>query len=121
VQNPGERPLFARRPHEEPSMARCRNCEKGGLFQRVNKEGLCIRCEPVVTPDIETHANVIYEAMHVYERATDPAERLAHCDRVIEAASALLPYEAKGLQTCSPPARLLADEYRGFREQCTRA
>jgi hypothetical protein len=102
-------------------MARCKWCDHGGFLKKVDKEGLCVTCAPTVHAEIERQSEIIYEAMHVYERATDPAERLAHCDRVIEAASALLPYEAKGLQTCSPPARLLADEYRGFREQCTRA
>jgi hypothetical protein len=61
---------------------------------------------------------VIYEAMHVFERATDRAEKLRECERVLSSVEALLPYEGKGLTTCSPPARLLVDEYRGYREQC---
>jgi hypothetical protein len=99
-------------------MARCRWCDQGGLFKKVDKDGLCAACEPSVHAEIERQSEVIYEAMHVYERATEPGERLANCERVIEAARALLPYEEKGLRTCSPPARLLVDEYRGFREQC---
>jgi hypothetical protein len=89
------------------------------MFKKVDKEGLCGACASTVAAEIERQSEIIYEAMHVYERATEPVERLANCDRVIAAATALLPYEAKGLQTCSPPARLLVDEYRGFRQQCT--
>jgi hypothetical protein len=98
-------------------MARCKWCEKGGLFQKVDREGLCKSCAPGVGAEIERLSNVIYESMHVFERATDATEKLEHCDRVIEAARALLPYEEKGLQTCSPPARLVHDEYRDLRQQ----
>jgi hypothetical protein len=97
-------------------MARCKWCDKGGLFQKMDKIGLCKDCGPKVTADIEQHSNVIYEAMHVFERAQEPGEKASHCDRVIAAARHLVQYESKGLQTCSPPAQLVLDEYRGFRE-----
>ncbi|MHC5212866.1 MAG: hypothetical protein ACYTG2_19340 [Planctomycetota bacterium] len=99
-------------------MAKCKWCDQGGFLKKVDKEGLCAKCGPTVLAEIERQSGVIYEAMHVYERATEPDERLANCDRVIEAAQALLPYEDKGLTTCSPPARLLVEEYREFRKQC---
>jgi hypothetical protein len=86
------------------------------MFQKVDKEGLCKSCGPTVSSDIEKHTEEIYEAMHVFERA--PAEeKLEHCDRVIGAAESLLKYEQKGLETCSPPARIVVDEYKGFREE----
>lgn len=97
-------------------MAKCKWCDKGGMFQKVDKEGLCKSCGPTVSSDIEKHTEEIYEAMHVFERA--PAEeKLEHCDRVIGAAESLLKYEQKGLETCSPPARIVVDEYKGFREE----
>ena len=102
-------------------MAKCKACDKGGLFQKVSREGLCAECAPVVTADIEKQSNEIYEAMHEFERATNRGDKLAHCDRVIAAARYLLRYEDKGLQTCSPPAKLVLDEYTGFREECARA
>ena len=102
-------------------MAKCKACDKGGLFQKVSREGLCSDCAPVVTADIERHSNEIYEAMHEFERAADREQKLRHCDRVIAAAQHLLPYEDKGLQTCSPPARLVLEEYKGFREDCDRS
>lgn len=97
-------------------MARCKWCDKGGFFTKVGKEGLCAPCEGSVLPDIERRSNEIYEAMHVFERAQDPAEKRTECERVIAAAEHLARYEDKGLTTCSPPARLVADEYRGFRQ-----
>ena len=96
-------------------MARCCWCDKGGFFTKVGPEGLCAACRPAVLEEIERHSNVIYEAMHVYERATAKAERIAECERVIASAETLLRYEEKGLTTCSPPAKLVAEEYRGFR------
>lgn len=98
-------------------MAKCKWCDKGGMFQKVDMEGLCKTCSPDVLADIEKHSNEIYEAMHVFERAPTPAEKLENCDRVLDSAQALLKYEEKGLTTCSPPARLVVDEYRGFREE----
>jgi len=97
-------------------MAKCKWCDKGGLFQKVDKVGLCKECGPTVTADIEKHSNVIYEAMHVFERAVDPKEKAANCDLVVESARHLLRYETKGLETCSPPAKLVLDEYSGFRK-----
>ena len=102
-------------------MAKCKWCAKGGLFQKVDGEGLCPTCSPTVRGEIERLSNVIYEAMHVFERATDPAERLRECERVLSSAETLVGYEEKGLATCSPPARLLVDEYRGYRDQCRKA
>ncbi len=101
-------------------MARCKACDKGGLFQKVSGDGLCRECEPSVTAEIERHSNEIYEAMHEFERAPTREQKLAHCDRVIASARHLLRWEDKGLQTCSPPARLVLDEYTGFREECAR-
>ena len=98
-------------------MAKCRWCEKGGFFAKVGKEGLCEPCSGTVLAEIERQSNVIYEAMHVFEREQDPALKRAECDKVIAAAELLCRYEDKGLTTCSPPARLVADEYRGFRAQ----
>jgi hypothetical protein len=98
-------------------MAKCKWCDKGGFFTKTSAEGLCAPCKDTVLADIERHSNVIYEAMHVFERAQDPAEKLAECDKVIASAEHLARYEDKGLSTCSPPAKLVVDEYRGFRGQ----
>ena len=98
-------------------MAKCKWCGKGGLFQKVDPEGLCPTCSPTVHGEIERLSNVIYEAMHVFEREQDRAQKLAECDKVIASAQHLLKYENKGLATCSPPAKLVVEEYRGFRKQ----
>ena len=98
-------------------MAKCCHCEKGGLFQKVDKLGLCKACAPTVTADIEKHSNVIYEAMHVFERAQGDDEKLAAIDELLAAARTLVAYEDKGLETCSPPAKLVLDEYTGFRNE----
>lgn len=97
-------------------MARCKFCEKGGLFQKVNNEGLCKSCEPTVAPDIEQHSNAIYEDMHVYERAQEHDEKLAALDRILAAAEHLQQYEAKGIDSCNPPPTPVLQEYRGFRD-----
>ena len=98
-------------------MAKCKWCDKGGMFNKVSREGLCKSCQPTVLQKIEADANVIYEAMHVIERAQSSTERLSECDKLLSAANALLDYDVKGLETCSPPPRAVIEEYTGLREQ----
>jgi hypothetical protein len=102
-------------------MARCKFCEKGGLFQKVDKEGLCKTCAPTVTPDIAKHSNVIYEGMHVYERAQGHAEKLAALDDILASAKHLEQYEAKGIDSCNPPPTAVSEEYGGFRDELVKA
>ncbi len=97
-------------------MAKCVWCEKGGLFQRTTKEGLCNDCSPKVTEDIEKHTEVIYEKMHVYERATENDAQREAIDALLVSAEHLMVYEEKGLETSSPPAALVVAEYREFRK-----
>jgi hypothetical protein len=100
-------------------MAKCNSCDHKGLLFRVDKFGLCKTCRPKIDAEIETHSNAIYEDMHVFERAQDPDQKLAAIDHLLGAAKALLPYEAWGMETCSPPAKLVFDEYTGFRDELT--
>lgn len=104
------------RPHETGAMAKCVNCDAKGLFLKTDKAGLCKTCRPGVDAEIEKHSNVIYEEMHVFERAQEYDEKLRALDTLLESAKALVPYEDWGLTTCSPPAKLVLDEYTGFRK-----
>lgn len=96
-------------------MAKCKSCDTKGLFLKVSKVGLCKACDTKVTADIETHSNVIYEEMHVFERAVENAEKLGALDKILASAKHLVAYEEKGLDTCNPPAKLVFDEYTGFK------
>lgn len=98
-------------------MGRCVNCEQKGLLFKVDKQSLCKTCRPKVDAEIETHANAIYEDMHVFERAQGKADKLEAIDHLLGAAQALLKYEGWGLDTCNPPAKLVFAEYTGFRKQ----
>ena len=96
-------------------MAKCKSCDNKGLFLKVSKVGLCKDCDSKVTADITSHSNVIYEEMHVFERAVEKDEKLVALDKILASAKHLLDYETKGLDTCNPPAKLVLDEYTGFR------
>ena len=98
-------------------MARCKHCEKGGLFQKVDKEGLCKTCATTVSPDIEKHSNVIYEAMGVFERGKGFDQKLSALDELLESARHLQQYEAKAIDSCNPPPTAVVTEYSGFREE----
>ncbi|GJM22678.1 MAG: hypothetical protein DHS20C15_25930 [Planctomycetota bacterium] len=102
-------------------MAKCKSCDKKGLFLKVSKVGLCKDCDPRVTEDITTHSNVIYEEMHVFERAVETPEKLEALDKILAAAKHLVAYEDKGLETCSPPAKLVLDEYTGFKNDLAKS
>ncbi len=97
-------------------MASCCNCSKKGLLLRTNKQGVCKECQPKVAAEIDKHSEVIYEDMHVHERSVEKAEKLAACDRLLASAEILVKYENWGYTTCSPPAKLVLDEYTGFRK-----
>ncbi len=97
-------------------MARCKQCDKGGFFSKVDNEGLCKVCEPTVTPDIEKHSNIIYETMHLYERGQSFEEKLAAIDALLASAKHLQQYEAKDIHSCNPPPTPVIEEYTGFRE-----
>lgn len=101
-------------------MAKCVACGGKGLFLKVDKQGLCAPCAPKVAAEIERHCGVIYEEMHVFERSQAKDEKLRALDAILAAAQALLPWDEKGLETCSPPPALVLDEYRGFREDVAR-
>jgi len=98
-------------------MARCKHCSKGGLFQKVDKEGLCGSCAPTVRPDIDKHSNVIYESMGVFERAQGFDAKLAAIDTLLASARHLQQYEAKGIATCNPAPTPVLAEYGGFRDE----
>ena len=100
-------------------MATCCNCSNKGLFLRTNKQGVCKTCQPTVAAEIDKHSEVIYEEMHVHERSVEKADKLSACDRLLESAEILVKYENWGYETCSPPAKLVLDEYRGFRTELT--
>lgn len=96
-------------------MAKCVNCDHKGFLLRTDKFGVCKECRPKIDAEIETHSNAIYEDMHVFERAQGHDDKLAAIDHLLSAASSLLKYEEWGMETCSPPAKLVHDEYTGFR------
>lgn len=96
-------------------MAMCKACNRKSLFMKVGKTGLCKDCDAQVTADIDSHSNIIYEEMHVFERAQGKDEKLRAIDKLLASARHLAKYEDKGLQTCSPPAKLVLAEYEGFR------
>lgn len=95
-------------------MARCKHCDKGGFFHKVDNEGLCKVCGPTVAPDIEKHSNIIYEAMHLYERGQSFEDKLAALDDLLASARHLQQYEAKDIDSCNPPPTPVIEEYSGF-------
>ena len=97
-------------------MARCKNCDKGGFFQKVDNEGLCKVCVPIIAPDIIKHSNVIYESMHLYERGLTFDDKLAALDELLNSARHLQQYEAKSIDSCNPPPTPVVEEYSGFRD-----
>ncbi len=99
------------------TMAKCVSCSDKGIFFKVDGDGLCKTCSPKVKAEIDKHTEIIYEEMHLHERGLDKAEKLRALDAILASAEVLSKYEDMGLDTCSPPPRLVLPEYRGFREE----
>ena len=95
-------------------MARCKWCERRGLFLRVDANGLCRNCEPLAL-EIHTRARVLGEPMRLAKKGKSFSTRLSRCELAIEHAEYMVQFDVKGVPTVSPSPSYILDEYRAHR------
>jgi hypothetical protein len=94
-------------------VAKCKWCDKGGIFRSVDSNGLCGDCRGPVLMEIEGRLRVIRESAKLAEEGKTFATRLGRCDTMIEHAGYLLRFENKGIPTVTtPPSTLVAEAKR---------
>ena len=97
-------------------MARCKWCDKRGIFMSVDPNGLCRDCQHLVV-EIQSRARVLEQSMRLADKGKTFGTRLSRCELVIEHAAYLLEFEQKGVPTVSPSPSYILDEFRDLRTQ----
>ncbi len=91
-------------------MARCRNCGQFGFFLKLNHEGLCDKCSPIIDAIVLNCARIMKESLDFLSKSDDCHTRLAYCNLLHENAVRLEAYEKKGIQTIKPPPSIFIEE-----------
>ncbi len=84
-------------------MAKCKNCEKSGLFLSVTENGLCRSCDPIVVIEVQQRLRIINDSRRIVDESKKLETRVGRCDLIIEFAQELYQYEEKGIPTIDPP------------------
>lgn len=93
----------------------CRYCGRSGWFLSVSANELCDTCEPTYVPQIIRHLQIIRESQNLVETGKTLKTKVGRCEDVVANATALLPFEEKGVPTCSPPPSALIEAYTAER------
>lgn len=97
-------------------MARCKWCNKRGLFLSVDSNGLCRDCEHLVV-EVGSRARVLQDSMRLAHEGKTYGTRISRCELAIEHAEFLLEFEQKGVPTVSPSPSSILREYQDLRTE----
>lgn len=91
-------------------MAQCKWCDKNGFFLKLNANGLCKECNPIIVESIlenvEKYKKSIKELNHYFS----PKNGLKLIDTIKHSLALLKQYEDKGIPTIEPLASKLFEE-----------
>jgi len=82
-------------------MGKCRWCNKRGLFLKVDVNGLCAKCYPIVY-EIEGAARVLSDSLNLISTGKSFKTRIGRCADALLQCERLLKFEDKGIPTISP-------------------
>lgn len=97
-------------------MARCKWCDRRGLFMSVDVYGLCKRCQPIIVNALE-HARVIEQSVPFVRDGKTFSTRLSRCDTVLQHAESLIEFEQKGISTISPAPSAYIETFGAIRKE----
>ncbi|MCY4140336.1 MAG: hypothetical protein OXF56_18985 [Rhodobacteraceae bacterium] len=97
-------------------MARCKWCNKRGIFLSVDANGLCRDCEHL-TVEIHSRIKVLQESMRLAHEGKTHGTRLSRCELAIEHAEFLFEFEQKGVPTVSPAPSSILRAYQDLRTE----
>lgn len=101
-------------------MALCKWCGRSGRFLSVNQEGLCKRCSSVVGYEISEKVRSLNELLKIFLGDEELKAALSHCDLIINQASFLTKFEAKGIVTLTTPPSVVVQQYQDLKEKLPR-
>lgn len=92
-------------------MPRCKWCE-----HNITAADLCSTCHVLVSVDAQQHMRIMQESEHLADFGKTLKTRVGRCGDVIAHASALLPYELKGINVMDPPPSQVIRTFQGKRK-----
>ena len=95
-------------------MAKCKWCETGGLFRKVDPSGLCRDCQHL-NHEIRSRVRVIKDSAELAENGKTYKTRVSRFDLLVEHLEFLIQFEEKGIPTTSPSPSELLDKIRDTR------
>lgn len=92
-------------------MARCKWCNKKGLFLSLNQNGVCESCQTEIESEINKTERLIRYSMKLIESSDKKDLQISRSKDIIENARRLLKYERKCIPTIDPPPSKIIKEY----------
>jgi hypothetical protein len=84
-------------------MAKCKWCDKSGLFLSLSKNGLCNTCEIIVVSEVVQAQQHINASTEVIQQSSNTDTIVSRFDFIVEKLIALQRFEKKGIPTLIPP------------------
>jgi hypothetical protein len=84
-------------------MARCKWCDRKGLFLFVTKDGICKNCSILINKEAQSRLRVISESKKIVEESINPATISGRTQTIIDHLDALQKFEDKGIQPLNFP------------------
>ena len=98
-------------------MAKCKWCDKSGLFFSVNNMGLCKNCAPAVTMEVTNKQRIIKESLELVEKSKKLDTKLHRFDLAIEKLRELEKYELRGISFFAEPPSQICRELMGKKDE----
>ena len=91
-------------------MPHCIDCDKEGIFLKINEFGLCKTCNELIDTNISKVKKIINNSIKVIEDSNNEDVKVKNCDIIIENSKKILNYEKSGILTYDPlPSKLIKD------------
>lgn len=91
-------------------MSKCKWCDKNGFFLKLNVNGLCEECNPIIVDSILENAEKYKKSIKELNHYFSPKNGLKLIDTIKNSLSLLKQYEDKGIPTIEPLASKLFEE-----------
>jgi hypothetical protein len=98
-------------------LPRCKNCGHFGFFLKLNQDGLCEECAPVIDSIIQNCARIMKESLNYLDKSSDYNTRLSYCNLLFENALRLEQYEKKGIHTIKPHPSIFIEECKRIKKE----
>ena len=79
-----------------------------------------MRCGPAIGREVNEKVRILNDLLKVFLGDKELKAALSHCDLIINQASSLAEFEARGIATLTTAPSVIVKQYRDLRERLTR-